>query len=251
MRLVLTVMLNENYYREMLDFTKKILIISCVGLICSCSVDVPMKELENLEPPPTIYPLEKFNDLSTFFHLDSVIPNDRNLNFYFTDTSRFYQPERHIQNFNLSLLTVLNYKELSLDYNSVSFDVTMPYREDGDIIENYSVIYLTGNLDRYNLPEVKKKIIELNKANRSDFLASKGTKTMDIIYSLNQYFVQTESPGNWFGVDAYDVIWKYEYNKTIGMDVSHEAELFNNILTDTRYMKEREIGSKIHEILVK
>lgn len=219
-------------------------------IFTSCDSPKPENKLEK-ESEEVEYNLEKFNDLSTFFILDSITSNNRLISIHFSDTSKFYQPERHVQFYTLVFLTTLDKSILETDIDSVTFDVSMWYREDGDIIRTFSSKELLPILHRFTIPSVKDKIIALNEYNKKDYISRVGDKDLDVLYKLNMYFTQIVDPGSWFGTDSYGIIWEYEYNKAGGYDMTGHIDAFNKILTDTMYMEEREVGKEVYRILMK
>lgn len=228
-----------------------LLILLNVFLIISCNEKSETVKNTTVVSNEKVYDLNKFNDLSTFFHLDSINQNEDKIHFFFTDTSKFYQPERHVQNYVLSLLFVVNHKESKFKNASVSYDVKMPYRKDGNVSNSYRMKDLIPTLDQYSIPTIKEKILLLNKLNRKKFIDSKGKETTDLLYKLNMYFAQKIKPGAWIGLDSHDVIMEYELKKANGLDLENHLDLFNSILTDTSYMRDKTVGKEIHQILIK
>lgn len=233
----------------MLKGTRVYIILFGLSITISCR-DRHVEEKDK-EPVKPAYKLDKFNELSTFFILDSIQELNNKLTINFTDTSKFYQPVRHIQNYSLVFLAVLDPANLNSGIDSVTFDVRMLYREDGDIVQTYSSKELLPVLQRYANPKVKDKILELNRFNKQDYITRTGDNNLDVLYKLNMYFAQIVDPGSWVGVDSYGIIWEYEFNKAGGYDMTGHLDAFNKILTDTLYMKEREVGQEIHKILMK
>lgn len=197
------------------------------------------------------YQLEEFNELSTFLILDSISHQNRTITVHFSDTSKFYQPGRHTQFYTLLFLTTLNTEMLKTDVDSVTFDISMLYRKSGDIIETFPSSELLSIIEPYTIPHVKAKIIELNKYNKQEYLTWEKDENIDVILKLNLFFAQSIDPTSFLGADSYRVIWNYEYNKARAADLTEQIYEINKILSDTMYMKEREIGSAVHRILMK
>lgn len=185
------------------------------------------------------------------FIVDSVNKKGNNINFFYSDTSKFYQPERHNQNYTLTFLTAKDYNKLTSDIDSIVFYVNMAYGTESEKVIKYKKEKLLAIIDNLNEPQVKVIIIELNRYNKLNYISKDGDKVLDLIYKLNMFFTQIIDPESWLGFDSHPLIWEFEYNKAGGHDLTSHLDMFNRILTDTSYIKNREVGKEIHRILLK
>lgn len=220
-----------------------------VAVLSACSNEATKGNEEAEEVGPE-YSIERFNALATNFHLDSVREEGNKFAFYFTDTLSFYQPTIHAQNYSLALLMAYDPKTIPLTVDSVLMHVNMPNRDVGDISVPLQYNDMMDKIDKLSVPEIRSKIIALNQLNKKYFLKRDPNKSLQPIYELNMFFAQTLDPTSWVGIDSYWVIWEYESNKSRNQSIDGHLDLFNQMLTDTLYMKDKVVAREIHEILV-
>lgn len=196
--------------------------------------------------------IDKFNEISAFFRIDSVVKTSEKIKIYATDTLTMYNDIRHRQNYFLSTALILEKSDLGIGIKKVDFSVNMPNRKDGNEPASIPVKLAYEILDYYQDPVFKKKIIDLNSINKKHFQDYLKYRGNDLVHNLNTYLAdKTNNKNQWTGLDSYDIIKGYVYNRQNGIDTSRHQELFDEILTDTIYWSDKRIGKEVYNIITK
>ena len=191
------------------------------------------------------------NNFSAYYFIDSIIINNKNINIYSTDTLGYYNNTRHTQYYSWTCASILNKKDLNVNIDSIIFQVKMPNRRDGNIINSASKNQILEILSNYNEPEFRNKIIALNKLNHKLQLESYKNGHGDLIDNLNMYISHTTKSGDqWAGTDSYYLIKGYVYNRQMGYDISEHKKIFNSILNDTIYWKNDSLKKQIFDLVI-
>ena len=196
--------------------------------------------------------IDKFNEISALFKIDSVIKTSERIKIYATDTLTMYNDTRHRQNYFLSTALILNKSDLETGIKSVDFDVNMPNRKDGNVPASIPLKLAYDILDYYQEPVFKKKIIALNLINKKHLQNYMDFRGNDLVHNLNTYLAdKTNDKNQWTGLDSYDIIKGYVFNLQNGIETTQHQELFNGILTDTVYWNNKKIGKEVYDIITK
>tara|TARA_A100000171_G_scaffold50794_2_gene63140 strand:- start:681 stop:1358 length:678 start_codon:yes stop_codon:yes gene_type:complete len=194
--------------------------------------------------------IEKFNELSVLFKIDSITKTQKQVEIYATDTLTMYNDVRHKQKYFLSCALILEKSDLESEIESIDFTVNMPNREDGNIPASIPKKLANDILEYYQEPIFKSKIIELNMLNKKYFKNYLDSRAGDLIHNLNTYLAKrTNHENQWTGLDSYDIIKGYVYNRENGINISKHQELFNGILTDTVYWADKKIGKEVYKVI--
>jgi len=195
--------------------------------------------------------IKDFNEISVLFEIDSIRKTPINIYIYATDTLTIYNDVRHTQKYFLSSALILDKVDLDDEIESIDFIINMPNREDGNIPASLPKKMVNDLIDYYQEPVFNDKIIELNKLNKKYYKNYLDWRAGDLIHNLNTYLARkTNHENKWTGLDSYDMIKGYVYNRQNGIDTKRHEELFNSILTDTIYWADREIGKKVYDIIM-